>query len=231
MSKLGKTSGEVVECQPGKEPQKLREFPQYPVEQVMEVARMLYANAPFKPELWREKWRWHSLARQAFDFLDNLSAACAEIARQRSATDAGYRRAEKRIADAEKWKDPMRLETGATRATREQHIPRALAKLEAILPQYLGSGIKPLTGGVSKPATPQTIRAQIAHWRKRGITRDEVMELQRLNDERERTAREKREARRAREQARKRRKQWEEKRISDKLSKTLLKTALSGEID
>src|SRR5690348_10621499 len=43
---------------------KLREFPEWRVEQVMEVAKMLYAL------------QRNLLARQAFDFLDKLGNAC-----------------------------------------------------------------------------------------------------------------------------------------------------------
>jgi len=33
----------------------------YPLEQVMNVARMLYPLAPFKPELWSHSARWDAL--------------------------------------------------------------------------------------------------------------------------------------------------------------------------
>ena len=48
---------------------KLREFPEWPVEQVVEVTRMLYALGPF-PLDDKSDMRWNLLARQAFDFLD-----------------------------------------------------------------------------------------------------------------------------------------------------------------
>lgn len=52
----------------------LREFRDYPPEQVEEVAQMLYALAPFDVDT-SEKTHWNLLVQQAFEFLDKLYEA------------------------------------------------------------------------------------------------------------------------------------------------------------
>ena len=187
---------EGIGWQAGSQPQKLREFPEHEIKDVMEVARMLYALAPFKRELWGETGRWRSLARQAYDFLDRLSAACAEIQKSRSAMDAAYRRAEKRSAEAEKWPEIMPYEKAAREITRESHTRRALPKFEKFvfsMPRYFGDGVR--------EASRQEICALIKGWKKNGIPRDWVEDLQIAHDKAVRIEREKREAQREREQA------------------------------
>lgn len=86
------------------------EFPGWPIEQVMEVAQMLYALRPFKfhrfDQFMPDKFvrsselRWNELAQEAFDFLDKLHKACEEVASERSLLDAACRRYEKEAAEA-----------------------------------------------------------------------------------------------------------------------------------
>jgi hypothetical protein len=155
---------------------KLREFLEWPVEQVMETARMLYGLSPFPPNDKSEQ-KWNPLVQQAFDFLDNLHEACETIAKRRREQDAAYRRAERRSADAEALPDVVPFEKAMRFITREKRTKRAESKFEKFvlaMPRYFGGG--------TKPARPQTIRAQIARWRKNGVTRGEVMQLQSLHD-------------------------------------------------
>src|SRR5438477_12825545 len=109
---------------------RLREFPEWPVEQVMEVARMLYATAPFKRELWNNKSHWTLLARQACDFLDHLHKACKEISEQRSATHRAYRHAEELNQELETLPEIVPFNNAAKIITKERVKARSLTKLK-----------------------------------------------------------------------------------------------------
>lgn len=171
-----------------------RIFNDYPVEPVIETARMLYALHPFASDD-KSEIKWNSLAQQAFDFLDNLHNAVTEIARRRSATDAAYRRAEKRSADAEKLPDVVPFDKAIRVITSQSHTQRAELKFKA------------LVLGIAKTPTTKELRAQVKQWRKEGMPRGEVMELQAHHDNAVRITREKREAKhkQAKKQKRKRR--------------------------
>jgi hypothetical protein len=153
---------------------KLREFPDWPDEQVIETARMLYALRPFKIDS-KSELQWNSLAREAFDFLDNLHKASNEIARRRTLQDAAYRRAETRTAEAKaKLPEIVPFDKAVLFITREERTKRALPKFKRFvlsLPDYFG-------GLVGKPPKLRTLNAQIKRWRKTGIPRREVLELQ-----------------------------------------------------
>ena len=186
---------------------KLREFRKWPLREVRETARMLYAlRQPFAPDE-KSDIKWNSLAQQAFDFLDKLHNACAEIARRRRGTDAAYRRSEQRSEEAAALPDPVPFPRAIKFITRQARPERAERKFKELVlsnAKYFGN------------ATEKELRAQIRRWRKEGIPRDEaqprpvgeaapvnVMELQSLYDDALRIAREKREAKR-REQGNKR---------------------------
>lgn len=143
---------------------KLREFPDWPLADVEEVARMLYALRSFKPELWRNEWRWKQLARQAFEFLDNLHKACDEIAGQRSALNAEYDHAEARTAEADKLLLVVPFKKAARIATGERSTSRAEPKFDKLL------------NGLPRYVT----REEVRQWKKHGIPREVVMELQTL---------------------------------------------------
>ncbi len=156
------------------EPKRLREFPEWPVEQVMEVMRVLYSLAPIKRDLWNDKSRWTSLARQACDFLDHSHSAAEEVARQRSATHDAYRQGEARSAKAETLPQVVPFAKAVRTITHEKNTKRAEEKLETLFlknPRYFG-------GLFGNPPTKRTVSAQIKKWRETGIPRDEVMELQ-----------------------------------------------------
>jgi hypothetical protein len=150
---------------------KLREFREWPLEQVEEVARMLYALAPFKRELWSDEYRWKSLARQAFEFLDNLHKACDEIAGQRSALNAQYDHAEARTAEADKLRDPAPFDKAVRYITGETRTDRALPKLKKVLRHNA------LGAGWEETEIEKTLEAKLIDWRKHGIPRREAMQL------------------------------------------------------
>lgn len=151
----------------------LRTFPEWPVERVMEVARTLYATAPFQGDSWNDKVRWKSLARRANDFLDQLHAACTEIAKERSATDAAYRRSEERLMASETLPDQVPFEQAARFITSEKRKDRALPKLKKLVlwkPRYFG-------GLLGKSPTSREVNAQLKLWQRSGMPLAEVREL------------------------------------------------------
>jgi hypothetical protein len=83
---------------------KLREFPNWSFEQVMEVARMLYALEPFKRNSEGAYFHWNGLIEEAFDFLDKLHKFYEELAGERSRWDAENQRREKEARIAVKRK-------------------------------------------------------------------------------------------------------------------------------
>ena len=155
---------------------KLREFPEWPFEQVEEVARMLYATAPFGRESWNNRVLWTSLARQACDFLDHLHNACGEVTRQRRTKHTSYRRDEERIAKAKTLPGVVPFEKAARIITNQKRTERARMNLKTLVlknPRYFG-------GLFGKPPTVQAVNGLIKRWRKTGIPRRDVMELQNL---------------------------------------------------
>ena len=121
---------------------KLREFPEWPREQVEEVARMLYSLAPFNRELWRDEFRWRSLARQAFEFLDNLHKACDKIAKERGERHKHYIALSTELAETDKLPEIVLFNKAARIVTDERSTSRALPKLNKVLkrlPKYVSS--------------------------------------------------------------------------------------------
>ena len=92
-------------------PPLFREFKQWPLEQAMAAAQMLYASHEQIRNFvglvtgdadgksiklpWDEPFRWNFLARLAFEFLDHLSHACETVARE-NAADARTRALQQR---------------------------------------------------------------------------------------------------------------------------------------
>ena len=146
---------------------KLREFREYTLEQVEEVARSLYALAPFDVNT-SEKMRWNLLAQQAFDFLDNFHKACDEIAKRRRQLGEHYAAVTARLARAEKLPpDIVSFDHAARFVTREKRTARALPKFEKLL----------------RLVTPRyTTGPEIKRWRKTGIPHSTVRDLQRMHE-------------------------------------------------
>jgi hypothetical protein len=168
---------------------KLRKFPDWPLADVEEVARMLYAVAPFDVNA-REKIRWHSLARKAFDFLDNLHGACEEIREQRRIQGKAYARANARLTEAQKLPDIMPFEKAVLRITGQKWIGRALPNFEKFLHYNARRETAPIMRtpsnmeAIISPKLPakkkRQLDTQINTWRENGIPRAEVMQLQSL---------------------------------------------------
>lgn len=143
---------------------KLREFPEWPFEQVEEVARMLYAVRPFKRELWLDEHRWKSLARQAFDFLDNLHGACDEIAKQRRELGEHYAALSAQLAETDKLSEIVPYKKASQIVTGEVSTSRSVQKLNKVLktlPKYVSS-------------------SELRRWQNDGIPRDLLRELERV---------------------------------------------------
>ena len=104
---------------------KLREFPNWSFEQVMEVARMLYAVNPFKLNSQSAYFHWNGLIEEAFDFLDKLHKFYEELAGERSLWDAENQRREKEAAEAPKLPDPVPFEKVRQDITGQKTTERA----------------------------------------------------------------------------------------------------------
>ena len=144
----------------------LREFPEWPLERVMEVAQMLYSLRPFNISS-KSDIQWNSLASEAFDFLDYLHRACEEIRKRRSLQDAAYRRAETRTTAAEKLPAIVPFDKALLFITSEQRTKRATPKFQ-----------KFVRARWSEPELRRLNSKQIRRWRKTGIPRHTVIELQ-----------------------------------------------------
>jgi hypothetical protein len=96
------------------------------LKQVEELARELYTRSPFEP---KNKKRWKTLVRQAFDFFDNLDKTCVEIQRERRETWERDAEAKARAEGAnEKLPAVVSLNEAARYITGEERIDRALPK-------------------------------------------------------------------------------------------------------
>jgi len=133
-------------------PPLFREFKQWPLEQAMAAAQMLYASHEQIRNFvglvtgdadgksiklpWDEPFRWNFLARLAFEFLDHLSHACETVARE-NAADARTR------AEAEQLPDLVPFERALRFITRQRTIKQAREKFEKIRradPDYFDPG-------------------------------------------------------------------------------------------
>jgi hypothetical protein len=206
-------------------------------EQVMEVARMLYALEQFREILVEaglveprrepiefkprqpldldDKSQWPHLVFRAFKFLDNLQKTYPNVKRFRDATDETLELVKAAIAEADAAKlaefvpfpQAAKFITGETHIT-ERAVPKLKPFLHSMPPDYFDC------------ATERKKRALIKRWDNKGVPLDEVIGLRLAYDDGQRIAREKREAERAKQATRKKRTQWEGKRVN----KTLLAT-------
>jgi hypothetical protein len=142
---------------------KLREFREYTPEQVQEVARMLYALRPFDAST-REKYRWNSLVRQAFDFLDNLHEACKIVAEQRRALHEHYAALNVQLAETDKLLEVVPFKKAARIVTGDRRTSRAKRKLITVLKRL----------PIHVPSK------ELSRWQKDGIQRDLLRDLKRV---------------------------------------------------
>ena len=103
------------------QPEPQRQPEPYPVEQVLETARMLYMLRPFRRNA---RWRWHTLVRQACAWLEGVQGAYTEIARECSEATTAYRKVEELHAKLEKLPDPIRNDCDSSRGSIKTSITR-----------------------------------------------------------------------------------------------------------
>jgi hypothetical protein len=125
MSKRKRNVDTVAHAQP-----KLREFPEWTVEQGMEVARMLYALEPFKINSEGAYFHWNRLAEEAFDFLDKSYKFCDELVRERSRWNAENRRREKEATEAATLPELVPFKKAMRFITSEKTTTRAIPKFQ-----------------------------------------------------------------------------------------------------
>lgn len=143
----------------------LRTFRAWPIEQVMEVMCTLYEAAPFQSDV-----GWKTLARRAYDFLDQSHAACVAIDKERTAKGDTYRLAEDRRLSAETLPEQVPFEQAAKFITKEKRNDRALSKLKKLV--------------LSKPHYFNwKVGAQLRHWKTSGMSRSDTVELGALFEE------------------------------------------------
>jgi len=140
--------------------------------QVKQVALMLYAQRPFPLNSILSEFELNRLVWRANDLLDTLNEVCEEVARQRK---AGKRSPEKKSADAKNAEKELPLNASGNvpynaavmffTGEKHRHVKRAKTKFETVL--Y--GNTREL--GYAK----QEIDAQVAHWDKNGMPRDEVI--------------------------------------------------------
>jgi hypothetical protein len=158
-------------------------------EQVKEIALMLYAQRPFPLNTIKSKSDLESLVWQANDFLDVADELnegfCDVVARRRKAAI----KAAKETADTIKaLPEIVPFDKAVKVITRQQRLERALERFEALrfIDHETAVWVARLTpnfgGAIPKPQT-KLWREKIAHWRKNGMKRDEVIWRRVLYDE------------------------------------------------
>jgi hypothetical protein len=165
-----------------KSAEKAPPFKDHSPKQVKEVALMLYAQRPFPLYSTLSEFELNRLVWQANDLLDKLDVACEEVARQRK---AGKRSPEKKSAEAKNAKKELPHDaSGNVRfneavkfitGEKHRHVKRAKTKFLTVL--YGNTR----DFGYAK----QEIDAQVAHWDKNGMPRDEVISRRALWSENE----------------------------------------------
>jgi hypothetical protein len=223
---------------------KLREFPNWPFEQVMEVARMLYAVRPFEIKSKAVWFHWNGLIEEAFAFLDQLHKFYEELAGERSLWDAENHRREKEAAEAPKLPDPVPFEKVRRDITGQKRTKFARKNFDKFVRynrRYFGKRpeqILPIlrrTLSLSRlDLTFETLNRQLARWRKTGVPRDLVLHLREMFKDSWKEIK----SEESRAKANKR-KQWPGKKIDKTLSKTAAQQAkrektlerLSGELE
>jgi hypothetical protein len=184
MSKRKRNVDSAVPPQP-----KLREFPNWPFEQVMEVARMLYAVRPFEIKSKAAWFHWNALIEEAFAFLDQLHKFYEELAGERSLWDAEYRRREKEAAEATKLPDLVPVEKAMRFITCQERTKIAKKNFDKFVRYNRYSGkspeqFLPILRRVRSLShyglTFRTLNGQIALWRKTGVPRSLVLLLREM---------------------------------------------------
>ena len=168
---------------------KLREFPNWSFEQVMEVARMLYALEPFKRNSEGAYFHWNGLIEEAFDFLDKLHKFYEELAGERSRWDAENQRREKEAAEA-KLPDPVAFEKAMRFITGERTTTQAIPKFQEVVrynrrdfrePSEQFLAILRTRRSLSwYGLTFETLNRRIAVKRKKGVPRSLVLHLREM---------------------------------------------------
>jgi len=167
----------------------LREFPNWSFDQVMEVARMLYAEKPFKRNSQSAYFHWNGLIKEAFDFLDKLHKFYEELTVERSGWDENRRR-EKEAAQAPKLPDPVPFEKAMRVITGKQTITLAKLKFQKVVRYNCRDFIEPSEQSLAilrrrrslswYGLTFETLNRQLARWRKRGVPRSLVLLLREM---------------------------------------------------
>jgi hypothetical protein len=157
----------------------------WPLKQVEELARELYIRKPFNPE---NKEACEALARQAFNFLDNMREVCEEILGTRSewrATQAEVKAraaAAKHLPDIAPFEKAVRFITGAKRTDRAlSNFDKALrydARVELLDSPDLSFETTVLA---KLPAEKKRrLENQLKIWQQNGVPCSEVLRLQSL---------------------------------------------------
>jgi hypothetical protein len=185
MSKRKRNVDNVAPAQP-----KLREFPEWTVEQAMEVARMLYALEPFKINSEGAYFHWNRLAEEAFDFLDKSYKFCDELVRERSLWNAENRRREKEAAEAPKLPDPvpfkkaMRFITGEKRTKlaepKFQKFVRYNCRCSGKRPEQVLAILRRVRSLSWYDVTFRTLNGQIASSQQTSVPRSLVLHLREM---------------------------------------------------
>jgi len=152
-------------------------------ERVKEVALMLYERRPFPLESHKVPSDFELLFRQAFQLLDELDRAYAIALNWRERQLAERAEAQRRRAFSLKlsklqWLTPngdVPFDTAVKIITGQTHQARALARFEP-LPLFLHPDKFRAAIGQA-PTSQLRWQAQLSHWRKNGMTRDEVIGL------------------------------------------------------
>jgi hypothetical protein len=165
-------------------------------EHVEKVVRMLYAHAPFHG---KDKEGLKALVRQAFDFLDNLHAACEEVLGKRMERREMVAEASARAFAADRLLPAIVPFQQALRfITDEKNKDRAERKFDKVLRydarrthpwprRYYVHRISQAWPSTALPKLPpekkRRLNAQLKKWRKNGIPRHEVVRLRWLFEE------------------------------------------------
>jgi hypothetical protein len=146
-------------------PPSFRRFHQYPFDQVLEVALMLYPRATIKPG---ERFDWLALVQLALAWLDNLHDAYESVVILSRGKDADKNRealrTEKRDKELKGLPSLVPYDQAACKVMRDRHH-YAVSRFESFV-QFC----RPLLRRKFK-ATPNQL---LKHWRKEGIPLDVV---------------------------------------------------------
>ena len=160
-------------------------------EQVEKVARVLYAHAPFAV---KDMDRWKALVRQAFDFLDNLHAACEEVLGKRMERREMVAEASARAFAAQHLPLTVPFQEAVRFITGEKlNRKRALERFQKVLRydarriphawprRYYANRISRAWPATALPKLPaakeRQLEAQLKMWEQNGIRRYEVVRL------------------------------------------------------